>query len=155
MTAERDVRVHTRTLSRNENEALLAKHHVGSIAIAFHDRVTLALANYVYADGSIYGRMEDGPDLAAIQHHQWVAFQVSEIDGTYDWRTVTAHGSIHILTDDDSVTEVREFRAALDLIRSVSPTVFTPRDPMPQRVNLFRIFVDALAGHEAGTSGTT
>jgi nitroimidazol reductase NimA-like FMN-containing flavoprotein (pyridoxamine 5'-phosphate oxidase superfamily) len=155
MTAERDVRVHTRTLSRNENEALLAKHHVGSIAIAFHDRVTLALANYVYADGSIYGRMEDGPDLAAVRHHQWVAFQVSEIDGTYDWRTVTAHGSIHILTDEDSVAEVTEFGAALDLIRSVSPAVFTPRDPMPQRVNLFRVFVDALTGHEARTSGST
>jgi nitroimidazol reductase NimA-like FMN-containing flavoprotein (pyridoxamine 5'-phosphate oxidase superfamily) len=155
MTTARDLRVHARTLGPAESEALLTEHHVGSIAIAFHDRVTIALANYVYADGSIYGRLQEGPELAAVRHHQWVAFQVSEIDGTYDWRTVTAHGSIHILTDADSVTEANEFRNALGLIRNVSPAVLTPLDPMPQRVHLFRIFVDALVGHEARTLGTT
>jgi nitroimidazol reductase NimA-like FMN-containing flavoprotein (pyridoxamine 5'-phosphate oxidase superfamily) len=155
MTTQRTLQVNARTLDAAENEALLAKHHVGSLAIAFHARVTIVLVNYVYADRSIYGRLEEGPDVAAVQHRQWVAFQVSEIAGTYDWRTVTAHGSIHILTDEDSVTEATEFQKALGLIRSVSPAVLTPSDPMPQRVRLFRIFVDSLTGREARPSGTT
>jgi nitroimidazol reductase NimA-like FMN-containing flavoprotein (pyridoxamine 5'-phosphate oxidase superfamily) len=99
MTVEPDVHVSTRQLDHQAIEALLAKHHVGSTAIAFHDRMNIALANYVYTDRRIYGRLEDGPDVATVRHHHWVAFQVSEIDGIYDWRTVTANGSIPGLTD--------------------------------------------------------
>jgi nitroimidazol reductase NimA-like FMN-containing flavoprotein (pyridoxamine 5'-phosphate oxidase superfamily) len=144
-----DVHVTTRELDHQAIEALLAKHHVGSMAIAFHDRVNIALANYVYTDRHIYGRLEDGPDLATVRHHHWVAFQVSEIDGIYDWRTVTANGSIQVLTDGPSVGEATEFRTVLDLIRDVVPAVFTARDPMPQRVHLFRMYVDEVTGREA------
>jgi hypothetical protein len=48
---------------------------------------------------------------------------VSEIDGIYDWRTVTANGSIPGLTDGPSVGEATEYRKALDLIRGVVPAV--------------------------------
>jgi len=119
------------------------------MAIAFHDRVTIALANYVYTDGHIYGRLEEGPDFANIRHHSWVAFQVSEIGGIYDWRTVTAHGSIQVLTDGPSVSDAAQFRHALDLIRAVVPAVLSPRDPMPERVHPFRMYVAELTGREA------
>jgi nitroimidazol reductase NimA-like FMN-containing flavoprotein (pyridoxamine 5'-phosphate oxidase superfamily) len=151
MTVEPDVHVSTRQLDHQAIEALLAKHHVGSTAIAFHDRVNIALANYVYTDRHIYGRLEDGPDVATVRHRHWVAFQVSEIAGIYYWRTVTANGSIPGLTDGPSVGEATEYRKALDLIRGVVPAVFTPRDPMPQRVHLFRMYVDDLTGREART----
>jgi nitroimidazol reductase NimA-like FMN-containing flavoprotein (pyridoxamine 5'-phosphate oxidase superfamily) len=143
------IRVDTRELTSVACEALLAKHHVGSMALAFHDRVTIALSNYVYADHWIYGRMEHGPDLAALRHHQWVAFEVSEIDGIYDWRTVTAHGSVQFLSDTESSARgAGEFAEALARLRSAVPAVFTPRDPMPQRVQLFRLHVDELVGRE-------
>src|SRR5258708_19598301 len=106
------VRVSTRALTHAEAEALLAKHHVGSMAVAFHDRVTIALSNYMYADRWIYGRMEHGPDLATLRHHPWVAFEVSEIDGIYDWRTVTVHGSIELLAYDASPPAPETFRPA-------------------------------------------
>jgi uncharacterized protein len=149
MAAGHDVHVSTRHLDQPAIEALFAKHHVGSMAIAFHDRVTLALANYVYADHHIYGRLEEGPDFTTLRHHHWVAFQVSEIDGLYDWRTGTANGPVQLLTDGPSVGEAVEFRQALDLIRGVVPGVFTPRDPMPQRVHVFRMYVNAFTGREA------
>jgi hypothetical protein len=113
MTVEPDVHVSTRQLDHQAIEALLAKHHVGSTAIAFHDRVNIALANYVYTDRHIYGRLEDGPDVATVRHRHWVAFQVSEIAGIYYWRTVTANGSIPGLTDGPSVGEATEYRKAL------------------------------------------
>ena len=74
---------------------------------------------------------------------------MSEINGIYDWRTVTANGTIQFLTDGPSVGEALEFRTALDLIRGVVPAVFGPRDPMPERVHLFRMHVDELTDREA------
>ncbi len=142
------IRVSSRVLSHAEMETLLAKHHVGSIAVAFHDRVTIVFSNHVYADQWIYGRMEQGPDLATLRHHRWVAFEVSEIDGIYDWRAVTVHGSIELLVDDASVRGAEAFQAALSRLRSVVPAIFTPRDPVPQRVQLFRLHADELVGRE-------
>ena len=155
MAVEDDIHVSTRQLDQRAIAALLTKHHVGSMAIAFHDRVTLVLANYVYAHRHIYGRLEEGPDFMTLRHHHWVAFQVSEINGIYDWRTVTANGSIQVLTDGPSVGEATEFRKALDLIRGVVPAVFSPRDPMPERVHLFRMYVDELTGREARSNALT
>src|SRR5258708_36238254 len=87
------IRVSTRALTHAEAEALLAKHHVGSMAVAFHDRVTIALSNYMDADRWIYGRMEHGPDLATRRHQPWAAAQVAPGSGIDDWRTVTVPGS--------------------------------------------------------------
>jgi nitroimidazol reductase NimA-like FMN-containing flavoprotein (pyridoxamine 5'-phosphate oxidase superfamily) len=144
--------VRVRELERAEAEALLARHHVGSMAISFHDRVRTALVNYVYAGGWIYGRMEDGPDLATLKHHHWVAFETREVDGIYDWRTVSVNGPVELLSDQGGEREAAEFRQALERIRSVVPAVLTRRDPMPQRVQLFRLFADEVAGREARTS---
>ncbi len=146
--------VTVRDLDAQEVESLLAKHHVGSMAIAFHDRVTIELVSYVYADHWIYARMEDGPDLTTLQHHHWVAFQVSEIDGIYDWRTATAHGSVQLLFDERTPREAEEYRNALELVRSAVPDVFTPRDPMPQRVQMFRLYTDEVRGREAQSTNS-
>jgi uncharacterized protein len=147
------IRVTTAQLETAAAEALLAKHHVGSMAIGFHDRVTITLVNYVYANRWIYGRMEDGPDLAALRHHQWVAFELSEVSGIYDWRAVTVHGSVQLLSDGPSPRETEEFHHALALLRAAVPAVLTPRDPMPQRVQLFRVHVDELVGRQSRSVG--
>ncbi|MEP6491740.1 MAG: pyridoxamine 5'-phosphate oxidase family protein [bacterium] len=143
--------VRIRELDPAATEALLAKHHVGFMAISFHDRVTIALVNYVYADRWIYARMEDGPDLATLRHHHWVAFEVSEVQGIYDWRTVTVNGSVQLLSDE-SPHDASDVREALEQLRSAVPAVFTPRDPMPQRVQLLRLHADELKGREARSS---
>ena len=68
-------------LDTEGTETLLSAHHVGLMALAHRDRVTIVLVNHVYADQSIYGWLEGGPDVPTLHHHQWVAFSVSEIDG--------------------------------------------------------------------------
>src|SRR5690242_12257619 len=78
--------VEIRSLERREAELLLSHHHTGRMAFAFHDRITIELVNYVYADGWIYARIEHGPALTTLQHHQWVAFEVDELKTVYDWR---------------------------------------------------------------------
>jgi uncharacterized protein len=145
----RSIRVTTRALLRDEMESLLARHHVGRMAFSFHDRVSLRLVNYAYAAGWIYARMEASDERTVIAHNQWIAFEVDEVQGIYDWRTVTVHGSTEFLSDDAQAGEGQEFRAALQMIRSVVPSVLTAKDPMPERVQLFRIHVSEMVGSEA------
>lgn len=143
--------VRVRDLERAESEALLASMHVGGLAFAFHDRVGLSLVNYVYRDGWIYGRLEDGPDLDTIRHRQWAALEAREATGIYDWKTVTVSGVVELLSPNDSPEAARIFHEAVSILRSVVPAVFTARDPLPQRVQVFRLFVDTIAGREART----
>ena len=143
------IRVQTGHMDHASMEALLTKHHVGSMALAFHDRVTISLVNYVYSKQWIYARLEDGPDLTTVQHQRWVAFEVSEIEGIYDWRSVTARGSVELLPHGGAGAAKREFDAAVEMLRSAVPAVFTKRDPMPQRVQVIRIHVDELAGRQS------
>jgi nitroimidazol reductase NimA-like FMN-containing flavoprotein (pyridoxamine 5'-phosphate oxidase superfamily) len=143
------INVETRSLDREEAEVVLSKHHTGRMAFAFHDKITIELVNYVYADGWIYARIEQGPALSTLRHHQWVAFEVDELTTIYDWRAVTVHGSIQFLTDDRSSPEWRDFNKATELIRAQVPSVLTADDPLPNRSQVYRIYVDELLGRES------
>jgi nitroimidazol reductase NimA-like FMN-containing flavoprotein (pyridoxamine 5'-phosphate oxidase superfamily) len=143
------IRVTTRALKPKRMTEVLTRHHVGRMAFTLHDRVSIVLVNYLFSEGWIYSRMEMGTDLVTLLHNRWVAFEVDEVDGLYDWRTVSVNGSVQFLSDGPSMIEARDFKAAADLIQSVVPSVLTPADPMPQRVQLFRIFVDQMTGTEA------
>jgi nitroimidazol reductase NimA-like FMN-containing flavoprotein (pyridoxamine 5'-phosphate oxidase superfamily) len=142
------IHIRTRKLDTDAMETILSAHHVGFLSLTHHDRVTIALVNYVYADKSIHGRLEGGPDVSTLRHHQWVAFAVSEIDGIYDWRTVLVHGSLYLLSQT-SQSEEREYDETLARLRSVVPAVLTPRDPAPQRAQLFRLHVDTMEGQSS------
>jgi len=144
----RHVHVTARALERAEAEALLARHHVGRMAFSFHDRTALVLVNYVFADGWIYARMEDGGDAATLQHHHWVVFEVDEVDGIYDWRAVTVRGSVEFLSDDPHSPAGQRFAEALGRIRTVVPSVRTPDDPLPQRERLYRVLAEDVQGQE-------
>jgi nitroimidazol reductase NimA-like FMN-containing flavoprotein (pyridoxamine 5'-phosphate oxidase superfamily) len=146
------IHISTSELDTETTEMLLSAHHVGFMALAHHDRVTIILVNYVYADQSIYGRLEGGPDVSTLHHHQWVAFSVSEIDGIYDWRSVLVHGSVYLLSPQASQPEALEYQATLARLRSVVPAVLTPRDPAPQRTQLFRLHVDTMVGQSSRSS---
>jgi uncharacterized protein len=144
-----NIEVEARSLDRREAEAVLSKHHTGRMAFAFHDRITIGLVNYVYADGWIYARIEHGPALTTLRHHQWVAFEVDELQTVYDWRVVTIHGSIQFLSDDRSSSEWRDFNKATELIRAQVPSALTADDPLPERSQIYRIHVDELLGRES------
>lgn len=144
-----DTHVETRAMDRREAESVLSKHHTGRMAFAFHDKITIELVNYVYADGWIYARIEQGAALTTLRHHQWVAFEVDELKTVYDWRAVTVHGSVQFLSDDRSSPEWRHFNKAMQLIRAQVPTVLTPADPLPNRTQVYRIHADEILGRES------
>lgn len=138
-----------RELTRDEIDALLARNNVGRIAYAFHDRVDIEPINYVYADGWIYGRTSEGSKLATIAHHRWVAFEVDESRGVFDWESVVVRGAVYFLTSDSPPADRHSFARGLSLLRELIPETLTGNDPVPFRRAVFRIHLDEVSGRAA------
>lgn len=138
--------VDVRDLSREESLDTLARHHIGHVALSFHDVIRLKIANYLYSDGWIYARTELGDDVTMARHHPWGVFEVSEIEGIYDWRSVEVWGAIEFMSSDVPPHEWFEFEDAVKELRKLVPQVLTANDPMPLRVQMVRIHADKVVG---------
>lgn len=141
-----------RTLSRAEIDELLARHNVGRIAYAFRDRVDIEPINYVYQDGWIYLRTAPGSKLNTLARHPWVAFEVDEVDGTFDWRSVVVHSTAYELTPGGTEAQHASYAKAVEVLRSLIPETFTVEDPAPARTVIIRMKVDEVSGRASSTS---
>lgn len=135
-----------RQLTREECDALLARNHVGRIAFSFHDRVDLEPVHYVYSGGWLHGRTSPGTKLSTLRHHPWIAFEVDEIEGLYDWQSVIVRGVVDIPDPEGSPSDVSAFESTLGLIRELVPHALDPDDPTPERQVLFRIYAEEVTG---------
>ncbi len=140
-----------RDLERHEIDALLARHTVGRIAYTFRDRVDVEPINYVYHDGWIYLRTGPGSKLTTLARHPWVAFEVDEVDGTFDWRSVVLHSTVYELTPGGTAADDEAYSRAVDVLRTLIPETFTAADPAPYRTVILRMKVDEVVGRESST----
>jgi len=147
------IRARFRELAEPECRALLSRHHVGRMAYTFRDRVDIAPIHYYFDDGWLYGRTALGRKLEIVKHNRWVAFQVDEVDGPFDWRSVVVKGGLYLLRPDGSEEEVLLHAHALKLMRAVTPEALTAEDPAPGRENLFRIHLDEVSGRSSSSKG--
>lgn len=88
--------------------------------------------------------------MATVDHSRWVALEVDEVKGPFDWCSVVVHGALYRLTRDTHKEE--EIAHAVELLRSVVPETGTEDDPTPSRKILFRIHVDEIRGRAASAS---
>ncbi len=140
------------TLERDEIDALLERHNVGRIAYTFRDRVDVEPINYVYRDGWIYLRTGPGSKLNTLARHPWVAFEVDEVDGPFDWRSVVVHSTVYELTPGGTEAQARVYDEAVELLRGLIPETFTEEDPVPHRNVILRMKVDEVSGRVSTTS---
>lgn len=138
-----------RDLDAVEVNALLARNHVGRIAYTFHDRVNIEPISYVFADGAIYMRTSPGSKLSTLAHVPWVAFEVDEIRGPFDWRSAVAHGTVYVLHDSGSSIDRATYRRAVERLRQLVPTALRPDDPVPERRIVIKLYPATLEGREA------
>jgi nitroimidazol reductase NimA-like FMN-containing flavoprotein (pyridoxamine 5'-phosphate oxidase superfamily) len=141
-----------RTLERHEIDALLSRHTVGRIAYTFRDRVGLEPINYVYDDGWIYLRTGPGTKLTTLARHPWVAFEVDEVDGTFDWRSVVVHSTVYELTPGGTEAHEEAYARGVEVLRRLIPESFTEADPVPYRTVILRMKVDEVEGRESRTA---
>lgn len=142
-----------RALTAKESIALLRRNSVGRMAFAHRSRVDIIPIHYVYANGWLYGRTSVGRKLATLRHSRWVAFEVDEIDGIFDWRSVVVRGGLYILDDDLPTSDGDARKRAIRLLRRIVPQTFSPDDPVPFREVLFRIRADEVTGRAAQLGG--
>jgi uncharacterized protein len=140
-----------RELERDEIEVMLARNNVGRLAFSFHDRVDVQPIHYVYEHGWVYGRTSEGDKIMALSHNQWVAFEIDEIDGVFDWKSVVVHGSFWILHPRGSAHAEELWIKAAELVSKIVPGTLTENDPVSFRQTLFRIAVSDVRGREAST----
>lgn len=138
-----------RVLGSAEIEQILARNNVGRIAFTLHDRVDIEPINYVFDSGWIYGRTEHGTKLSTIAHHPWVAFEVDEVHGLFEWQSVVVKGAFYLVGPDTSVSRDPAFGRGVDLLRDLIPETLTANDPVAFRNSVFRIHLDEVTGRAA------
>lgn len=138
-------------LSAAESRRVLARNHVGRMAFKHERSVDIEPLGYVSTKDWIFLRSAAGSKLEALARNPYVAFEVDEVDGPFDWRSVVVHGTVYMLPKDGSPTEQREYRRAVRLFRSAMPATFTDDDPAPEREHVYGLNVQEITGREAQT----
>jgi nitroimidazol reductase NimA-like FMN-containing flavoprotein (pyridoxamine 5'-phosphate oxidase superfamily) len=138
-----------RELDAGEAHELLARHHVGRIAYSFHDRVDIEPISYVFADGAIYMRTSPGSKLVTLAHAPWVAFEVDEATGPFDWRSVVAHGTVYPVSDVGPQSAREAYQVAVNHLRKITPAALRDDDPAPARRFILKLHLDSVIGREA------
>ena len=143
-----------RELDRGASERLLAAHRVGRIAYTFRDRVDIEPISFVFADDWIYGRTSPGSKLLTLRRSPWVAFEVDEARGPFEWQSVVVRGTFHELSASTGTPPEQErYRVALAALRKLIPEALSANDPVPERTVVFGIIVHEMSGREAVPGG--
>jgi uncharacterized protein len=149
LSAARPGDVTFREMSRDEIDAMLLRNRVGRLAFSVHDRVDIQPIHYVYEGGWLYGRTSEGDKITTLQHNQWIAFEVDEVTGLFDWRSIVIHGSFWIIHPRGSPHAEELWTKAAELMGGLVPGALTESDPVAFRHTLFRIAVSDVRGREA------
>lgn len=136
-----------RSLGRDECEAILIRNHVGRVAYAAHGRVDIAPLHYVFLGGWLYGRTSHGAKLGVIAHNHWVAFEVDEIAGLLEWRSVIVRGGWYSY-DAAPPSEQAAWDGGIAALRELLPGTLMPNDPVAFRTVVFRIETGEITGRE-------
>jgi nitroimidazol reductase NimA-like FMN-containing flavoprotein (pyridoxamine 5'-phosphate oxidase superfamily) len=140
-----------RELTKKEIDEFLGRNHVGRIAFSFRNQIDIRPLHFVYAAGWLFGRTSPSDKLITLRHNRWIAFEVDEVEGPFDWTSVVVRGTFYRLTREGSQYDSRLYDRALRAIRKLSPDVLRERDPAPSRTELFGIAADSMTGRSCAT----
>jgi nitroimidazol reductase NimA-like FMN-containing flavoprotein (pyridoxamine 5'-phosphate oxidase superfamily) len=140
-------RVEFSVLDEGTARTILARNWIGRLAYSFRSRVDLEPIGYVVDGDWICGRTSPGSKLAMLDHQQWCAFEVDEVQSMFDWTSVVVHGSFHVLREDDDAAS--PYQRTLAVLRAHDPNVLSAGDRAAHRTILFRIFINEISGRGA------
>lgn len=140
-------------LSADECWTVLDRNHVGRLAFFNHGIVDIEPVHYVASDSWLFVRSAEGTKMEVFTHHPYVAFEVDEVDATFDWRSVVVHGTVYLMSERGLRIDRVAFGRALRALRSFIPAAMTKRDPTPFRRQLYGIHVDRVTGRVAEQRG--
>ena len=138
-----------RDLDFNEIASMLRAHTYGRLAFTFRDRVDIEPIHYVYDDGWLVCRTAPGTKLTQLAHHPWVAFEIDEVRGLFEWRSVVVKGTVYFVEPDGSADLDEKAQAAIEALRRLVPGALSEDDPTPGRNIVFRVHIDEMHGRAA------
>ena len=138
-------------LTPDECWTVLSSNHVGRLAFVNEKLVDIEPVSYAAEDGWLFMRSAEGAKLEALAHTPYVAFEVDEIKGPFDWRSVVARGTIYLMADDGHYVDHATIDRAVSALRSFSPAALTVDDPTPFRRTVYGLHVDVLSGRSASS----
>ncbi len=141
-----------RDLSRNECVALLGRHGVGRLAFTWKDRVDIEPIAYAWDEDTAFLRTGPGIKLDVLRRNPWVALEVDEIRGPFDWESVVVKGTVYFLRAAGNEFDQATYQRGLWALRRLEPRFGTKDDPFGDRTTMFRIHVDQISGRGARTS---
>ncbi len=138
-----------RDLDFGEIETMLKSHSYGRLAFAFRDRVDIEPIHYVYEDGWLVCRTGPGTKLTQLSHHPWVAFEIDDVRGLFEWRSVVVKGTVYFVEPDGTNAADESWRTAVDALRRLVPDALSEADPTPGRNVVFKVHIDEMHGRAA------
>jgi nitroimidazol reductase NimA-like FMN-containing flavoprotein (pyridoxamine 5'-phosphate oxidase superfamily) len=146
----RKTRPRFRQLSTREIEEVLRRNNIGRIAYARPDRqIEIRQINYVFDGDWIFGRTSWSEKIEHLTRYWWAAFAVDEVDGIFDWRSVTINGGLYRLEPEGNEHEVERYWRAVNALRRIIPETLTPDDPVPFRNLILGLAVQEVHGRAA------
>ena len=136
-------------MSRKEIDEILLRNYVGRLAFSFRDRVDIQPLSYAFEEPWIYLRTEEGAKISTLTHNRWAAFEVDEVDGPFDWRSVVVRGGVYVMDPEHGSTDEKSYRHAVALLRRAFPGALTEDDPAPFRDVVMRLHMDEVTGRRA------
>lgn len=141
-----------RDLDFSEIESMLKDNSYGRLAFTFRDRVDIEPIHYVYDDGWLVCRTAPGTKLTLLSHHPWVAFEIDEVRGLFEWRSVVVKGTVYFVEKDGGDVHDETWKASVAALRRLIPSTMKAGDPTPGRNVVFRIHIDEMHGRAAGAA---
>jgi nitroimidazol reductase NimA-like FMN-containing flavoprotein (pyridoxamine 5'-phosphate oxidase superfamily) len=136
---------HVRDLTAEEIDDLLERTHVARMAYGRLARVDIFPFHYVRAGHWLFGRTTPGSRIAHLRREWWVAVEVDEISGLFDWRSVVIHGGFYPLAPD-SQPDAARYEAAIEALRELVPETLSQADPFPGRMLVFGVAIQERSG---------
>jgi nitroimidazol reductase NimA-like FMN-containing flavoprotein (pyridoxamine 5'-phosphate oxidase superfamily) len=143
----------TRDLTREESNAFLSKARFGRLAFLEGARVTIRPVGIALAGDWLFGRMEPGGKVEALLHNPWIALQVDEVQGPWDWTSVLVHGALHFLEPGAGRESDAVRRQAIEALARSWPGLGGASDPGAHRTLLFGITPQEVSGRRGWLDG--
>ena len=138
------------TLSDEQIDMVLSEEVVGRIGCYANERIYVVPVLYAYEGVYVYGHTGEGRKLRMMRSNPQVCFEVEQIDGLTEWRTVIATGQFEELHGPEAdraeelLLERLKSAMAAGALQPVAPE--RPASGEPRRAVVYRIALRERSG---------
>ena len=113
-------------LSTEQIDELLVSNMLGRIGCYADNKVYVVPINYIYHKGDIIGHSVVGQKISMMRKNPAVCFQVDELKGYNNWKSVIAWGEYQELTDSRERYEAMKLFVDRTMHMKISETAIPP-----------------------------